>query len=238
MLPASAERLLAEEIGPDAVGLEIGGGGRPFNRSDWVMDLMPYETRGLYGHDGPDQERFTAETWIQRDICSRDPFPFGDDEIDFVICSHTLEDIRDPIWVCREMTRIARRGYLEVPSRLEEQSYGFQGPWAGWGHHRWLIDIEADRIEFVFKHHVLHARRTDHFPSGFRDALPMDARVQMLWWSGGFEFEERVFVSGPELDKYLADFVSAHEHDVAPARASLVARVAERAREVRARLRR
>ena len=68
------------------------------------------------------------DTWIQRDICDREPYPFDDDELDFVICSHTLEDVRDPIWVCSEMARIAKAGYIEVPSRLEEQSYGFQGP--------------------------------------------------------------------------------------------------------------
>ena len=60
-----------------------------------------------------------------------------------MICSHTLEDVRDPIWVCSEIQRVAKAGYIEVPSRLEEQSYGFQGPWVGWGHHHWLIEVHG-----------------------------------------------------------------------------------------------
>jgi SAM-dependent methyltransferase len=207
MLPASADAILAR-LEPTDVVLDIGGWGRPFNRADWVMDAMPYESRGLYGSDGPGEERFSADTWIERDICAREPYPFEDGAIDFVVCSHTLEDVRDPLWVCSEMIRIARAGYIEVPSRLEEQSYGFQGPWVGWGHHRWLIDIGDGRIDFVFKHHVIHGRATDHFPAGFRDALPPKARVQTLWWDGPFGYRERIFVSAEELDRYVAEFVA------------------------------
>ncbi len=214
MLEPSVKRIL-ESVGPDNVVLDIGAWGRPFTRADWVMDLMPYETRGLYGRDGPDPERFSAETWIRRDICDREPYPFDDKSVDFVICSHTLEDVRDPIWVCDEMVRIAKAGYVEIPSRLEEQSYGFQGPWAGWGHHRWLIEKQGDRLDFVFKHHVLHNRESDHFPEGFQQRLAPEQRVVSLWWEGSFEYGERVFVSAEELDPYLADFVREHRDTVA-----------------------
>src|SRR6267378_688836 len=167
---------------PSDIILDLGGWARPFNRANYVIDAEPYGTRGYYGKwlpaQGGQQEYFTKETWIQRDICERTPFPFADKTIDFVICSHTLEDVRDPLWVCSEMIRIGKAGYIEVPSRLEEQAYGFQGPWAGWGHHRWLIDIVDGRIDFVFKHHILHARESDHFPPGFQQALSEEQRVQ------------------------------------------------------------
>jgi len=209
MLDSSLQRIL-QSVGADDVVLDIGAWGRPLTRADWVMDLMPYETRGLYGRDGPDPERFSSDTWIRRDICDREPYPFDDKSVDFVICSHTLEDVRDPIWVCDEMVRIAKAGYVEVPSRLEEQSYGFQGPWAGWGHHRWLIERDGDRLDFVFKHHVLHNRESDRFPEGFQQTLTEVERVVSLWWEGSFDYGERVFVSGEELDPYLADFVRCH----------------------------
>lgn len=216
MLDSSLQRIL-HSVGPEEVVLDIGAWGRPFTRADWVMDLMPYETRGLLGREGPDPERFSADTWIRRDICDREPYPFADKSVDFVICSHTLEDVRDPIWVCDEMVRIAKAGYVEVPSRLEEQSYGFQGPWAGWGHHRWLIEKQGDRLEFAFKHHVLHNRESDRFPPGFQDTLTDEERVVSLWWTGAFEYRERVFVSAQELDPYLSDFVRAHRRQVRPA---------------------
>ncbi len=208
MLTQSRDRIEAM-LEDNALVLDVGGGAKPFARADWVIDLMAYGERGLYG-PAPDseRERFDATTWVQRDICAREPWPFGDGQFDFVVCSHTLEDIRDPIWVCDELTRVARAGYIEVPSRLEEQTYGFQGPWVGWGHHRWLIDVEGDRITFVLKHHVLHARESDHFPMGFRDALMPEQLVQCLWWTGSFRYRERIFTDGPSLDAYLAEFVA------------------------------
>ncbi len=209
MLESSLSRIL-ERLDDQDVLLDIGGWARPLTRANWVMDLMPYATRGTYGVEGPPPERFDESTWIQRDICDREPYPFEDDELDFVTCSHTLEDVRDPIWVCSEMTRIAKAGYIEVPSRLEEQAYGFQGPWTGWSHHRWLVDPTEGGLDFVFKHHVVHNRRSDRFPYGFERALGAGERVVGLWWEGSFEFTERVLVSADELDPYLAGYVRAN----------------------------
>src|SRR3954464_6299523 len=98
MLETSVRTIL-ERLRPDDVVLDIGAWGRPFTRADWVMDLEPYETRGLYGRHGPAPERFSADTWIRRDICAVEPYPFADKQIDFVVCSHTLEDVRDPLRV-------------------------------------------------------------------------------------------------------------------------------------------
>jgi SAM-dependent methyltransferase len=208
MLPASLQRILAT-VPDDAVVLDIGGWGKPLPRADWVMDLMPYEPRGLYGYETHDPERFTAATWIQRDICDREPFPFADKSVDFVICSHTLEDIRDPIWVCQEMQRIGRAGYIETPSRLEEQTYGVQGPWVGWGHHRWLVEECDGGLEFVFKHHIICGRERDRLPEGFLDGVAPEERMLQLWWTDHFECRERVLVDAAELDAYTADFVAA-----------------------------
>ena len=210
MLDSSRARILAE-LPDDAVVLDVGGGARPFPRADWVIDLMAYDERGRYG-DPPEPavERFSPETWVTRDICAREPWPFSDGQFDFAVCSHTLEDVRDPIFVCDELTRVARAGYIEVPSRLEEQSYGFQGPWTGWGHHRWLIDLDADGLTFVFKHHVVDGRPSDRFPPDFHATLTAEQRVHCLFWEGRFDYRERVFLDADALDAYLASFVAEH----------------------------
>lgn len=217
MRAASVERLDRELDGDQQV-LDVGGWIQPFTRADWVIDLMPYESRGQLGTQGEGSERFTADTWVQRDICDHEPWPFEDGQFDFVTCGHTLEDVRDPLFVCHEMNRVAKAGYIEVPSRLEEQSYGFQGPWVGWGHHRWLIDIEDGRIDFVMKHHVVHGPEANWFPLSFYRTLTEEQKAQSLWWEDSFEYGERIMLDldGSELDAYLADFVAEHR----PPRAS------------------
>ena len=115
MLDASRDRIL-RELPDDALVLDIGGWGKPFPRADWVVDVKDYATRGVYGSE-PGEERFGLKTWVQRDICAAEPLPFEDEQFDFVVCSHTLEDVRDPVWVSSEINRVGRAGYIEVPSR-------------------------------------------------------------------------------------------------------------------------
>jgi hypothetical protein len=214
MLPSSLRRI--QELPDDVVVLDVGGWAKPLTRANWVLDLMPYETRGEYGALDSNPERFTRDTWIQRDICEHEPFPFDDGQFDFAVCSQTLEDVRDPVWVCSELNRVARAGYIEVPSRLEEQSYGVHGPWVGWSHHRWLVDVTPGRIEFVFKPGVLQGREDCQFPAGFVDSLSPEERVQTLFWEGELGFGERIFMTPEELDGYLSDFVAMHRSPAAP----------------------
>jgi hypothetical protein len=207
----SSRRAIEERLGDHQVALDVGGWAKPLARADWVIDLMPYETRGLYGYDKQAApERFSADTWVVHDICAREPWPFADDQFDFAICSHTLEDIRDPVWVCSELQRVARAGYIEVPSRLEEQTWGVQGNFVGWTHHRWLIDVADGRIDFTLKVHGIHGRPRWYFPNAFLEGLDAEARVQSMWWEGSFEASERILMSIEELEEYLTSFVNAN----------------------------
>ena len=213
MLSASRQEIVAR-LGPQDQMLDVGGWADPIARADWVIDVMPFESRGLYEREGwvqrPDEtERFTAETWIERDLCDREPWPFEDKQFDFVTCAHTLEDVRDPLWACAEIQRVGRAGYIEVPSRLEEQSWGVHGEFAGWSHHHWLIDVGDGHIDFSFKPHLLHARADCHFTAEFWSGLTERERVQTLWWEDSFTCRERLFLDERPEDAYLPDFVAA-----------------------------
>jgi hypothetical protein len=232
VISTSVERIL-REVPDGAKVLDVGGWGKPFRRANVVIDRMPYTSRGLYGFDGEEPERFDETTWVIWDICGRRPWPFHDNEFDFVVCSQTLEDVRDPVWVCSEIARVGKAGYIETPSRLEEQSYGVQGPWVGWGHHHWLVDVLTGHIDFVFKHHIIHGRPSAHFPRGFVSLLDDDERTAKLWWQDSFTSDERIFVEPEALDSYLDSFVATEmqRRNVlrqVPARRSLVRRAAGR----------
>lgn len=233
MRQATREEIL-ERLDGDDVVLDIGGWADPFERADWVMDVLPYETRGLYDRRGwreagpKRSERFNEQTWLQRDICDREPFPFGDGEVDFVICAQTLEDVRDPVWVCSEIERVGKAGYIEVPSRLEEQSWGIAGPFVGWPHHHWLAEVRGTMIEFVFKPHDLHASTDLYLPLDFWRQLSAEERVETLWWEGWFSYRERIFLDREPAVEYLSEVVARHAPRSDPQ--SLMRRVARRLR--------
>jgi hypothetical protein len=197
MFEPNVQRLLSL-LAPEDQVLDVGGWACPFNRAQWVLDSEPYDTRGFYKtfggqpFQGGEREWFTRETWVQRDICEHTPWPFADKQFDFAVCSHTLEDLRDPLWVCAELRRVARRGYIEIPSRAFESTRGIERPgMAGLSHHRWLIDIDGDEIVFLQKLHMINAHWRFSLPPSFARQLTGEKAVQWLWWEGSFRFREQ-----------------------------------------------
>jgi hypothetical protein len=66
-------------------------------------------------------------------------------KFDFCICTHTLEDIMNPIFVCEQIEQIANEGYIAFPSKYRELSR-IEGNWRGYIHHRWIFTPKDDYI--------------------------------------------------------------------------------------------
>jgi SAM-dependent methyltransferase len=205
---------LLERIKGDDVVLDVGGWACPFNRANWVLDSQPFETRGFYEtiglpkSQGGETEQFSKETWVQRDICDKEPWPFSDKFFDFSICSHTLEDIRDPLYVCSELIRVSKRGYIEVPSRLVESSRGQEHRRiAGLSHHRWLVDIAENHIQFTMKYHVIHGDFHLSFPQSFAQRLSPVETISFLFWEDSFSFAETQLYGVDAIYQDLTSFV-------------------------------
>ena len=49
-----------------------------------------------------------------------DILPFKDKEFDFVIASHVLEHVKDVDIFIKELERVSSKGYIEVPTKLED----------------------------------------------------------------------------------------------------------------------
>ena len=50
--------------------------------------------------------------------------PFEDKSFEVAVSSHTLEDIRDPLFLCAELNRVTKAGYIETPSIVAELTFG------------------------------------------------------------------------------------------------------------------
>jgi SAM-dependent methyltransferase len=106
--------------------LDIGSGGWPFKRANHLADKYPDDTTHRVEVMVRDQRPF-FEVDLQR-------LPFDDQAYDFVFCSHVLEHLDNPGQAIRELMRVGRRGYIEVPTRLSDVMFNFTRlP----NHHRW-----------------------------------------------------------------------------------------------------
>lgn len=190
---------LLSRIPESARVLDIGGAEDVFPRADAVLDAVPYAARKRQClPEVP--ERFNAESWHVGDICDSKVWSkFGDKSFDFVLCSHTLEDVRDPIFVCSQILRCGRAGYIETPSRFREcaKSSATEVE-AGWGHHRWILDVESDRLIFTPK--MGWAHHFDYLGQAKRSLLSnrLNNYTGVLW-EGGFDYVER-FPKGPVIE--------------------------------------
>lgn len=140
---------LAAEPGPI---LDVGGGCAPYYRAAHVLDVLPFDFQGMINANSWGGERkgpWRPSEYTQFDICAGRPWPFADGAFALGLCSHTLEDLRDPLPPLAEMGRVCRRLLIVTPSRLAEQTRGMSHPrFAGFAHHPWAVTRDAGGLVF------------------------------------------------------------------------------------------
>ncbi len=70
--------------------------------------------------------------------------PFEDKEFDFVITSHVLEHVDDLSFFISELERVSKRGYIELPTKLEDNLV-FENK----KDHLWHMEFDDDNYEIV-----------------------------------------------------------------------------------------
>ncbi len=201
---------MIQNIPKDALVVDVGGGANPLPRADYVIDGLAYKARGALRKGAGQDDGIPEEHWVTLDICEHKPWPFPDKYFDYANCTHVLEDVRDPVWVCSEIQRIAKAGIISTPSRIVEQSRGVEHPcYAGYYHHRWLVSVEGSQLVFRFKPHSLHVIRgaivADVGPN-----RQIDSRyVEMIFeWSGSFQAVEYLCFDDQQVEHELCEYAA------------------------------
>ena len=74
--------------------------------------------------------------------------PFKDKEFDYVICAHVIEHVNDPIFFKQEIERIGKSGYIELPTRLNDNMvFGCDEDIHG---HKWWFEFDDDDKKLIF----------------------------------------------------------------------------------------
>lgn len=198
-----------------ARALDVGGWYLPLNAATHVLDILPYATRGR-PLDPENAPRFSEQTWFLHDACVP-PWPFPDRFFDFSFCSHLLEDVRDPLAVVRELTRVSKAGYVETPSR--EREIFAKGRWAalaarcgrppevGFYHHRWFVEAQGTHLVFTAKTCELERDPAYYLT---RSSLGRKMREEEsgigIFWQDSLTADERIIVDAEEARAELRRF--------------------------------
>jgi len=129
-------------ISPTEFVLEVGSGGSPNLRSNVLCDAFLVDAT----------ERHGSQIVVDRPFVAGDvhELPFKNNSFDYVIFSHVLEHLPNPGLVLAELSRVARRGYIETPSAAFEMVYGFP-------FHRWLVTADDQGLLLRAKSGVIQA---------------------------------------------------------------------------------
>lgn len=118
--------------------LEIGSGNNPNPRSDILCDRYLTD----------DSERaggFKIRVDRPFIVCDGYHLPFADHTFDYVICSHILEHMDEADLFLKEIARVAKAGYIEVPRDISERLFG-------WPFHDWICEWTKKGITLRKKH--------------------------------------------------------------------------------------
>lgn len=184
LFPTETPALMAQALGIQAGErvLDIGGGHSPLPEATVVVE---YNLKS--GHDRDGHVVALDSRYVEGDA---QDLQFPDQDFDFAYASHVFEHVRDPGMACKEMMRVARRGYIETPRKMTELV-------AGYPSHRWLVDVIDGVLTFerrwfiespfqnAFLAHV-------HNYAGARDQALVHFRNQICVqfpWEGAFAFK-------------------------------------------------
>ena len=126
------------DIAPGELVLDVGSGGYPFGKATHLVDLYTGETTHR-----SNQLDTGGRPLVVADLSN---LPFKDKSWDFVFCSHVLEHLDQPGQGMRELMRVGRRGYIELPTRLSDVMLNFTKLQ---NHHRWHGLLMGDTLVFL-----------------------------------------------------------------------------------------
>lgn len=116
-----------------------------------------------------------SDRYIQADVEKGIPLP--DQSCDFIVCSHLLEHIEDPLFLCREMERVSSAGYIETPGIVQEMI---------WHHevHKWYTTKIGSRLYLTRNHDGREWHLPNRFPINIMSYL---FRNSCYHWQGNID---------------------------------------------------
>ena len=148
--------------------LDIGCGHKPHDSASVICDVQDFSK--LYK-----DKKFVRLT--------EKSLPFKYQEFDFVIASHVLEHVEDPQFFIKELERVSAKGYIELPTILEDNLV-FENK----NDHLWHMEFDDNKNELQISKKiqyldpVITVSSIKKFSKYFRQSLILE-----LYWEDSIE---------------------------------------------------
>ena len=111
--------------------------------------------------------------------------PFKDNEFDFVIASHVLEHVEDFKFFINELERVSKKGYIEVPTKLEDNLV-FENK----SDHLWHMDFDdvnsklliSNKLQYIEP--ILTVSMIQNLRENFKGSLVLE-----LYWEDKIDYD-------------------------------------------------
>ena len=150
--------------------LDIGCGFSPNKYATTICDVLDLK------------DRYSGKKFV---MLKGENLPFNDNQFDFVIASHVLEHVKNPNKFLNEISRVAKQGYIEVPTKLEDNLV-FENKKA----HLWHLTFDdVNKVINISKkvqyfEPILAVSSIKKLNNYFRDSLLLE-----LHWENTIEFK-------------------------------------------------
>ena len=129
--------------------------------------------------------------------------PFSNNQFDFVYASHVIEHVEDVSFFISELKRISKKGYIELPSMLEDNIVLSAN---SIDDHKWMFkfdDIEnlllIEEKKQLIEPFITHGVLFDSLRKNFRNSLVLE-----LYWEKEINYEFRNFTVQAKKTSFLS----------------------------------
>ena len=155
-------------------------------KKDWkILDIGCGYTANKYSTHVADTQDFSYLYKDKKFTHIKDKkLPFSDKEFNFVIASHVLEHVDNIEYFIKELERVANSGYIEVPTRLEDNLVDVNEKAHIW----WINFDDINNSLFITKRKqiiepFLSVSTTQNLRKFFRDSL-----VTEIFWENKINY--------------------------------------------------
>jgi len=177
------------------------------NYKKWnILDIGCNQDAIEYANTAADIENFSKFYENKKFVLiDSKKLPFKDNEFDFVYASHVIEHVEDLNIFIKELQRISKKGYIELPTILEDNIVLSENSIKD---HKWVFqfdDVEqillAEKKKQLIEPFITHGVLFGYLRKNFRSSLVLE-----LYWEDEINFKFKDFIA-PAKKPYFVTII-------------------------------